>query len=102
MPRNVWLLSLVSLLLAACASAGGSKLPSTEGAVAPVVQIVERIVYVPIDSALTGLEPIAEGPLSMCPKVAAERRAALERCNSKLTQIDQVEGTPKNEEPARK
>lgn len=101
MSRHVWLLSLTALLLSACAGNGGTKLPSADGAVAPVVQIVERIVYVPIDSALTGLEPIAEGPLAMCPQVAAERRAALQRCNAKLRQIDQVDGTPLPEESAR-
>lgn len=95
MSRPVQLLSaLACLALAAC----GNKqtrpdLPDPAGAVVPTVQVVERIVYVPIDSALTGLEPIAEGPLAVCPQVAAERRAALQRCNAKLQQIERVQGS---------
>lgn len=91
MPRLVRL--LIFSLLAGCATSPGTRLPAAEGAVRPVVQVVERYVYVPIDSVLTGPEFIAEGPLSMCPQVAAERRAALERCNAKLAAIAGQQGT---------
>ena len=95
MSRTVQLLSaLACLALAACGNQQTRPdLPDPAGAVVPTVQVVERIVYVPIDSALTGLEPIAEGPLAVCPQVAAERRAALQRCNAKLQQIQQVQGS---------
>lgn len=91
MPRLVGL--LIAGLLAGCASGPDTRLPPAEGAVRPVVQVVERIVYVPIDSVLTGPEFIAEGPLSMCPQVARERRAALERCNAKLAAVAAQQGT---------
>lgn len=94
MPRLVHLLTLAAcLLLAACSQAARPDLPDPGRAVVPQVQIVERIVYVPIDSALVGREPVAEGPLSMCPQVAAERKAALLRCNARLEQIEQIQAT---------
>lgn len=90
---HVLIAAALVLVLVACQSSGAKRTdPAT--AVEPVVQIVERIVYVPIDSALTAPEPIAEGPLSQCPSVAAQRRAALQRCNAKLRQAGQVQGTP--------
>lgn len=91
MPRSVRL--LIVGLLAGCATNPDARLPAAEGAVRPVVQVVERYIYVPIDSVLTGPETIAEGPLSMCPQVAAQRRAALERCNAKLAAIAGQQGT---------
>ncbi|MEN1942660.1 hypothetical protein WCE55_02210 [Luteimonas sp. MJ293] len=59
----------------------------------PEVQIVERRIYVGISSEFTTPEPIAEGPLSECPAVAADRRAALERANAKLRAIATKQGT---------
>ena len=91
MSRTLGLLILAAGL-AACASSGEA-LPDSRTAVQPVVQVVERYIYVPIDSVLTGTEFIAEGPLSMCPQVAAQRKAALQRCNAKLTQIGGQQGT---------
>lgn len=67
--------------------------PSCPAGAAAEVRIVERKIYVPIDSVLTRREPIAEGPLAECPQVARERRAALERVNSRLQQIESVQGT---------
>lgn len=96
MSRLVWLLT--AGLLAGCASGPSTRLPDADGAVRPVTQVVVRYVYVPIDSVLTGPEFIAEGPLSMCPQVAAQRRAALERCNAKLGSIAAKQGTAAGEE----
>lgn len=95
MSRPVQLLSaLACLLLAACGvKQARPDLPDHAGAVVPTVQVVERIVYVPIDGALTALEPIAEGRLALCPQVAAERRAALQRCNAKLQEIEHQQGS---------
>lgn len=85
---------LILALLAACATTPpGPVLPDGQTAVQPVVRVIERYVYVPITPDLTGLEPVAEGPLSQCPQVAAQRRAALEKCNAKLSQIAAQQGT---------
>ena len=91
MSRTLGLLILATGL-AGCASSGEA-LPDSRTAVQPVVQVVERYIYGPIDSDLTVTEVIAEGPLSMCPQVAAQRKAALQRCNAKLTQIGGQQGT---------
>jgi hypothetical protein len=55
--------------------------------------IVDRYIFVSIDKTLTQPEEIASGPLSQCPKVAAERKAAVESCNAKLKAISEIEGT---------
>ncbi len=60
---------------------------------APDVRFIERKVYVPIPATLTRREPIAEGTLAECPQVARDRRAALERANSRLQQIEAQQGT---------
>lgn len=57
------------------------------------VRIVERKIYVPIPSVLTRREEIAEGPLAECPQVARDRRAAVERLNSRMQQIEAQQGT---------
>lgn len=43
---------------------------------------VVREVYVPVPSELVAQHPIAEGPLSACPAVAAARKAEIEKCNA--------------------
>lgn len=95
MSRTVQLLTaLACLALAACGNQQTRPdLPDPAGAVVPTVQVVERIVYVPIDSALTQQFPVAEGPLSTCPSVAAARKASLLKCNARLEEIEQVQGT---------
>lgn len=94
MPRAPQLLILAAaLLLAACESTGDTRRPPAESATAPVAVPVVRQVFVPIDAALTAPEPVAEGPLAECPRVAAERRAALERANAKLRAIAAQQGT---------
>lgn len=50
--------------------------------VKPEVVTVTRTVYVSLPAALTDPLPIAEGPLSQCPDVAAQRRKALEKANA--------------------
>jgi predicted small lipoprotein YifL len=87
------LIFLAIALLAACGRNAKPDLPPAGGAVTPVVQVVERRVYVPIDDTLTRPEPIAEGPISMCFDVAAQRRAAIERGNAKLKAIGAKQGT---------
>lgn len=78
---------LALLALAACSSA-------PKIAVAPGRPlIIERVVYVPIDAALVDQHPIAEGPLSECPRVAAQRRAELEACNADKRATAAVQGS---------
>jgi len=36
---------------------------------------------------------VAEGPIPMCYDVAAKRRAAIERLNSRMEQIEAIQGT---------
>ena len=57
------------------------------------VRIVERKIYVSIPRTLTRQEDIAEGTLAECPQVARERRAAIERLNSRMQQIEAQQGT---------
>lgn len=57
------------------------------------VQYRDRLVYVPVSNALTEERPIAEGPLSECPRVAAERGAELEAANGQLRSIRNKHGT---------
>lgn len=87
--------ALAAALLAGCAhdrqNARGD-LPDPRTAVQPELQIVERIVYVPVPAHLTRAEPVAEGPLAECPIVARKRRAALERANAKLAEIATIQG----------
>lgn len=87
----------VAVLFALLAGCGRKdvkpNLPGAGTVVAPKVVYVDRYVYVRIKSELTQAEPIAEGPLSQCPAVAADRRAGLERANAKLRQIGQIQGT---------
>lgn len=91
MARLVLLLALA--LLAGCV--GKTAKPDLPGEVLvkPTIVYVDRYVYVPIRAELTRTEPIAEGPLSQCPAVAADRKAALQRAYAQLVEIAQIQGT---------
>lgn len=97
MPSAVRLLTFLAIaaLVPACKTNTGhvADLPPACPTSTPEVQIVERRIYVGISSELTDPEPVAEGPLSKCPIVAAERRAAVERANAKLRAIAEKQGT---------
>ena len=81
----------VTLLLSSCASTSA---PRPRVALKPAeTAVVTKAVYVRVDAALTEPHPIAEGPLSACPEIAAQRRAELLHCNAKLEQIRNLEGT---------
>lgn len=90
---------LIILALAVALSACGKKevrkpdLPGKDTLVQTRIVYVDRIVYVKIKPELTQPLPIAEGPIGQCFAVAAARRAALEKCNANLKQIDAIEGT---------
>lgn len=60
--------------------------------VEPRIVYVDRPVYVAIDPEFTNPHPIAEGPLSHCPVVAAARRKELETCNADKAAIRRIEG----------
>lgn len=60
----------------------------------PTIVEVERKVYVPIPEEYTRPCPIAKGPLSEMPRVARERRTALEGCNADKAAIQKIQGTP--------
>lgn len=81
------------LALAACREDRKPDLPGAGHVVETQVVEVIRYVYVPIPASITRPEPIAEGPITQCFEVAAQRRAALERANAKLAQCAAVQGT---------
>jgi hypothetical protein len=75
-----WPVAALAVMLGGCATVPG-------------VQVVERIVYVPVPAELTQPHEVAEGPLSQCPLVANQRRQALEACNADKAAIAEIEGT---------
>lgn len=84
---------LMALLATGCASKATKPDLPGEVLVKPTIVYVDRYVYVPIKAELTRTETIAEGPLSQCPAVAANRKAALKRAYAQLVQISQIQGT---------
>lgn len=93
------LLPIALVLLAACGRDNvRPDLPGDGHAVVPEVVIVERRVYVPIDPALTEPLAIAEGSITQCFDVAAQRRAALEVANARLREIAAIQGTEVEDE----
>ncbi|CBA14762.1 hypothetical protein [Xanthomonas albilineans] len=93
MHRNILLLSVLMLaVLTGCPLRNDTRAPHACAVLPQPVEIVRRV-YVPINPLLTTPEPVAEGPLSECPDVAAQRKAALKRANSHLQQIKQIQGT---------
>lgn len=86
----------VCVLLAACGRERADlkpDLPPAGAVVAPQLVVVEKRVYVPIDARLTQPEPVAEGPIGQCFEVAARRRSAIAKLNSKLAEIAAIQGT---------
>ncbi len=56
---------------------------------------VERIRYVAVPAELTNPHPIAEGSLSQCPDVAAQRAVELRRCNVDKAAIREIGRDPR-------
>lgn len=78
-----WLaFGLLTLLLAGCGRT----------IVEPRIVYVDRPVYVEVPPALTDAHPVADGPLSHCPVVAAARRTELLKCNADKAAIRKIEG----------
>lgn len=87
-------LVVMGALLAGCGTAPRRPdLPGADLLVAPELITLERRHYVPVPDNLTAPEPIATGAIAECFAVAAERRAAIERANAKLTSIGAIQGT---------
>jgi hypothetical protein len=61
--------------------------------VKPKVVTVTRTEYVRVPAELTDPLPIAEGPLSQCPMVAAERRKTIEKANADRRATRALSGT---------
>jgi hypothetical protein len=61
--------------------------------VQPKVVTVTRTEYVRVPAELTDPLPIAEGPLSQCPMVAAERRKTIEKANADRRATRALSGT---------
>lgn len=68
-------IALAALLLAGCA-------PTRTVLVPGPVEYRERLVVQPVPDRLLREHPIADGDLSQCPTVAAQRRAELRACNA--------------------
>lgn len=90
---------LLSLLAVAAALTGCTQAPVKADlppatVIKPQIVYVDRYVYVQIKEGLTEQHPIAEGPLSVCPSVAAARKAELVKCNADKRGIRAIEGTP--------
>ena len=90
---------IAALALSACKTAA----PRTElppPAPAPVVMekpitiVVEKRVFVPIESVYTDPLPIARMPLWQCPIEADENRLMLERANQHRAAVGALQGTP--------
>jgi hypothetical protein len=87
--------AIAMVLIAALAACSRASKPDLPGGVIvkPQVVTVTREVYVDVPAELTDPLPIAEGPLSQCPMVAAERKAQLERANADRKAVRALSGT---------
>lgn len=81
------------LVLSACADKTARPDVPRGVIVQPKVVTVTRTEYVRVPAELTDPLPIAEGPLSACPDVAAERRKALQKANADRKAVRALSGT---------
>lgn len=84
--------ALLIVALAGCNRVRKPDLPSGT-VVAPKVVTVTREVYVRVPAELTDPLPIAEGPLSQCPMVAADRKQQLLKANADRKAARALSGT---------
>lgn len=87
---RAFLIILVLLTLAAC---GEMKTKPQIVATTPVPITITQRVYVPINPKLTAPLAVPEGPLSMCPVVASQRRGVIETLDARLLEISKVQST---------
>jgi len=83
---------LLVIALAGCNRMGKPDLPGGV-TVKPQVVTITREVYVRVPAELTDQLPIAEGPLSQCPMVAADRKQQLLRANADRKAARALSGT---------
>ena len=83
---------LLAIALAGCSRARKPDLPGGV-VVKPQVVTITREVYVRVPAELTDQLLIAEGPLSQCPMVAAERKQQLQRANADRKAVRALSGT---------
>jgi hypothetical protein len=91
--RVVWnqtgrpvLIALIALgALVGCATPDVIRLPGP-------VEYRDRLVVQPIPAELLRAHPVAEGPLAVCPQVAAQRRSELEACNADKAALRRLSG----------
>lgn len=81
------------LLLAGCASKATKPDVPRGVIVQPKLVEVVRTEYVRVPAELTDPLPIAEGPLSLCPLVAADRRKTIEKANADRRATRALSGT---------
>lgn len=88
-------IAIILLLVIALAGCNRTRKPDLPGGVIvkPQVVTVTREVYVRVPAELTDPLPIAEGPLSQCPMVAAERKQLLLRANADRKATRALSGT---------
>ena len=79
---RLFLIAVLVVLVAGCA--GKAAKPDVPRGVIVQPKLVEvvRTEYVRVPAELTDPLPVAEGPLSQCPLVAAERRKTIEKANA--------------------
>lgn len=87
------LASCVALIATGCAGKGTKPDVPRGIIVQPKLVEVVRKEYVSVPPQLTDQLPIAEGPLSQCPVVAAERKKALKKANADRASVRALSGT---------
>lgn len=89
---RLMILTILVLLLSGCP--GNTKPDVPRGViVVPKAVNVTRTVYVNVPPQFTDPLPIAEGPLSICPDVAAERAKTIRKANADRASTRALSGT---------
>lgn len=86
------ILAVLILLAAGCRKDTRPDIPRGI-VVQPKVVTVTRTEYVRVPAELTDPLPVAEGPLSQCPMVAADRRKTIEKANADRRATRALSGT---------
>lgn len=90
--HRIVLITTLALLATGCGRKDIKPDLPTGVVIKPQAVTVTRTVYVTVPAELTDPLPIAEGPLSQCPDVAAARREALKRANADRAKVRALSG----------